>query len=212
MIIANGRFPWHPLPLSYIENAEFIVCCDGAANEFIANGGKPNAIVGDGDSISQENRQRFADILHIRRDQEINDLTKSVLFCIEQGITHIVIVGGTGKREDHTLGNISLLSEYIEMIDVIMATNWGVFTPIQSTKEFTSFVGEAVSLFSFDREPITVRGLKYPLENRVLTNWWQGSLNISLGDTFTVDTKGRVVVFQAYKTVENLVQDSKPIL
>ena len=206
VIIANGRFPWHPLPLSYIENAEFIVCCDGAANEFIANGGIPNAIVGDGDSISKENRERFADILHRDADQEINDLTKSVRYCVMQGITDIVIVGGTGKREDHTLGNISLLAEYIEMIHVIMVTNWGIFTPIQSDKVFTSFAGEAVSLFSIDREPITTQGLKYPLVHRVLTNWWQGSLNESLSDTFTVRTSGKVIIFQAFKTSENSVR------
>lgn len=198
VIIANGRFPRHPLPLSYIDNATFIVCCDGAANEFIALGGTPHAIVGDGDSISEENRKRFANILHIVHDQEINDLTKSVNYCIEQGITDIVIVGGTGKREDHTLGNISLLAEYIRKVNVIMATNWGLFTPIQSNRVFQSFKGEAVSLFSFDPEPITTYGLQYPLDNRVLTNWWQGSLNTSLGDTFTVKTKGRVIVFQAY--------------
>ncbi len=109
-----------------------------------------------------------------------------------------MIVGGTGKREDHTLGNISLLAEYIRKVNVIMATNWGLFTPIQSNRVFQSFKGEAVSLFSFDPEPITTYGLQYPLDNRVLTNWWQGSLNTSLGDTFTVKTKGRVIVFQAY--------------
>ena len=199
VIIANGRFPRHPLPLSYIDNATFIVCCDGAANEFIDLGGTPDAIVGDGDSISEENRKRFTNILHIVHDQEINDLTKSVNYCIERGITDIVIVGGTGKREDHTLGNISLLAEYIRKVNVIMATNWGLFTPIQANRVFQSFKGEAVSLFSFDPEPITTYGLEYPLENRVLTNWWQGSLNTSLGDTFTVKTKGRVIVFQAYR-------------
>lgn len=198
VIIANGRFPRHPLPLSYIDNATFIVCCDGAANEFIALGGTPDAIVGDGDSISEENRKRFANILHIVHDQEINDLTKSVNYCIERGITDIVIVGGTGKREDHTLGNISLLAEYIRKVNVIMATNWGLFTPIRGDRVFQSFKGEAVSLFSFDPEPITTHGLQYPLENRILTNWWQGSLNTSLGKTFTVKTKGRVIVFQAY--------------
>ena len=126
-------------------------------------------------------------------------MTKSVNFCIEQGITDIVIVGGTGKREDHTLGNISLLAEYIRKVNVIMATNWGLFTPIQADRVFQSFKGEAVSLFSFDPEPITTQGLQYPLDNRVLTNWWQGSLNTSLGETFTVKTKGRVIVFQAYR-------------
>ncbi len=199
VIIANGRFPHHPLPLSHIKHAEFIVCCDGAANEFIADGGIPHAIVGDGDSISEENRHRFADILHIDRDQESNDLTKSVRFCVQQGIKDIVIVGGTGKREDHTLGNISLLAEYIKMAAVVMVTNWGIFTPIHATTEFKSFQGEAVSLFSIDRAEISTRGLKYPLDRRVLTNWWQGSLNVSLGETFTVETTGRVIVFQAYK-------------
>lgn len=203
VIIAKGTFPRHPIPLSYIQNAEYIVCCDGAADEFIAEGGTPNAIVGDGDSISPENRLRFKDVLHINRDQETNDLTKSVHYCVQQGITRIVIVGGTGKREDHTLGNISLLAEYVvmeQLSGIVMATNWGVFTPIHSDKEFKSYKGEAVSLFSIDPEPITSRNLAYPLDNRVLTNWWQGSLNVSTGDTFTVETKGRVIVFQAYNS------------
>ena len=140
VIIANGRFPTHPTPLSYIERASFIVCCDGAANEFIEIGGKPNAIVGDCDSISKENIVRFADILYPNNDQETNDLTKSVQFCVDKGIKDITIVGGTGKREDHTLGNISLLAEYVHIANVVMATNWGIFTPINTTTQFKSFI------------------------------------------------------------------------
>lgn len=203
IIIAKGTFPHHPIPLSFIQEAEFIVCCDGAADEFIAHEGIPSAIVGDGDSISPANRERFQEILHINKDQETNDLTKSLTFCAQKGIQDIIIVGGTGRREDHTLGNISLLAEYITMekiSTVIMATNWGIFTPIQSNKVFKSFKGEAVSLFSIDKEPITTYNLEYSINNRVLTNWWQGSLNVSLGDSFTVETQGRVIVFQAYGT------------
>lgn len=124
VIIANGRFPSHPVPLSCIREAEYIICCDGAANDFIARGGVPDAIVGDCDSISEENKIRFADILHPNPDQETNDLTKSVQFCVENGRQEIIIVGGTGKREDHTLGNISLLADYAELAEVIMVTNW----------------------------------------------------------------------------------------
>ncbi|MBF6597043.1 MAG: thiamine diphosphokinase [Fermentimonas sp.] len=198
VIIANGRFPTHPTPLSYIERANFIVCCDGAANEFIENGGIPNAIVGDCDSISKENSIRFADILYLNNDQETNDLTKSVLFCVNNGYKNIAIVGGTGKREDHTLGNISLLAEYINIATVVMATNWGIFTPIKSTTEFKSFVGEQVSIFSIDHTKVSTQNLKYPLSNRILSNWWEGSLNESLYESFTIQTTGRVIVFQAY--------------
>lgn len=199
VIIANGRFPSHPVPLSCIREAEYIICCDGAANDFIARGGVPDAIVGDCDSISEENKIRFADILHPNPDQETNDLTKSVQFCVENGRQEIIIVGGTGKREDHTLGNISLLADYAELAGVIMVTNWGIFTPIHSITEFKSYKGEQVSIFSIDPKKLTTHNLKYPVEGRILTNWWQGSLNESLGDSFSIDPEGRVIVFQAYR-------------
>lgn len=199
VIIANGRFPSHPVPLSCIREAEYIICCDGAANDFIARGGVPDAIVGDCDSISEENKIRFADILHPNPDKETNDLTKSVQFCVENGRQEIIIVGGTGKREDHTLGNISLLADYAELAEVIMVTNWGIFTPIHSITEFKSYKGEQVSIFSIDPKKLTTHNLKYPVEGRILTNWWQGSLNESLGDSFSIDPEGRVIIFQAYK-------------
>lgn len=198
VIVANGRYPHHPVPLSVIKNAPYIVCCDGAANHFIEAGGYPDAIVGDCDSISEENRVRFADKLFPDKEQETNDLTKSVLFCVENGRRNIIIVGGTGIREDHSIGNISLLTDYEAMANVKMVTNYGIFTPISSKTTFNSFAGEKVSLFSIGQKPITTSGLKYPIENRILTNWWQGTLNESLGDRFTVDTCGRVLVFQVF--------------
>lgn len=198
VIIANGRFPQHPIPLSIIEDAAYIVCTDGAANDFITGGGIPDAIVGDCDSLSQENRIRFAQILYPSDDQESNDLTKAVLFCVERGKKEIVIVGGTGKREDHTLGNISLLVEYMQRVKVVMVTNYGIFTPIERTTTFKSFKGQQVSLFSIDRKEVSTQNLKYPLHNQLLSNWWQGTLNESLSDKFSVETSGRVIVFQTY--------------
>lgn len=198
VIVANGKYPRHRIPLSIVENAPYIVCCDGAANSFIERGGVPDAIVGDCDSISEENRRKFADILYEVKEQEFNDLTKSVMFCVKNGRRNITIVAGTGKRDDHTIGNISLLAEYMDMCDVKMVTNYGVFTPINSRSEFDSFEGEQVSIFSMEQKPISTTGLKYPIRNRVLTNWWQGTLNESLGNMFTIETEGKVIVFQVF--------------
>ncbi len=199
VVIANGRFPSHHIPLSCIENADYIVCCDGAANEFIKRGGKPDAIVGDCDSISAKNKELYNDILYANSDQETNDLTKSIQFCIEKGKKEIVIVGGTGKREDHTLGNISLLADYISVVDVVMVTNWGIFTPIKVTTEFKSYCGEQVSIFSIDPIKMTTENLKYPIKDRVLNNWWEGSLNESLANSFKIHTSGRTIIYQAYQ-------------
>ena len=63
ILLADGNYPIHPKPLRLLHSGEPVVCCDGAANRFVAEGGVPVAIVGDGDSLLPEVRSRFADIL-----------------------------------------------------------------------------------------------------------------------------------------------------
>ena len=50
VILANGEYPAHELPLRLLAEAQFVVCCDGAANEYISRGHTPDVIIGDGDS------------------------------------------------------------------------------------------------------------------------------------------------------------------
>ena len=47
VILANGEYPTHPLPLRMLEEAKFVVCCDGAANEYISRGHTPDVVIGD---------------------------------------------------------------------------------------------------------------------------------------------------------------------
>ena len=49
VIVAGGEYPTAPQPLEALQSAPFVVCCDGAADRYIATGGVPDAIVGDGD-------------------------------------------------------------------------------------------------------------------------------------------------------------------
>ena len=42
---------------------------------------EPTAVVGDGDSLSEELKQRYAHIYHPISEQEFNDLTKATLFA-----------------------------------------------------------------------------------------------------------------------------------
>ena len=100
VILAAGDYPTATQPLAILRNAKYVVCCDGAADRYIARGNTPDAIVGDGDSISPDNREKYARILHIVNEQESNDQTKAVRFLVSQGKRRIAIVGATGRRED----------------------------------------------------------------------------------------------------------------
>lgn len=201
IILADGRFPVHEVPLGYLRSAEHIICCDGSAENLVNAGLEPEAIVGDLDSLSQEIAERFADRLFRDSEQDTNDLTKAVWWCINKGYEEIVILGATGKREDHTIGNISLLAEYCRDINVIMVTDTGTFRPVVKSCRIAGFQGQQVSIFSIDPETeITTSGLKYELNNLQLRNWWRATLNEATGDSFELNfTGGPVIVYQKFR-------------
>ena len=197
VIIGGGEYPTAGQPLQTIKDAPYIVCCDGAADQFIATGAVPDAIVGDGDSISDGNRSRYSHLLHIISEQESNDQTKAVRFCMEKGKKRIAIVGATGKREDHTIGNISLLIEYARAgAEVCSFTDYGVFIPCNGTTTHKCRKGQQVSIFSITAKEMSAEGLLYPIYD--FTNWWQGTLNECTGEEFTIKANGEYLLFINY--------------
>jgi thiamine pyrophosphokinase len=200
VVVADGTFPTHEIPLGYLRNAKRIVCCDGSTHGLIIEGMQPEAIVGDLDSLSDELATRFADRLFLDENQDTNDLTKAVSWCSEMGYKDIVIVGATGKREDHTLGNISLLAEYIKTVNVIMVTDTGILKPLLKSSSLSSFPGQQISIFSIDTDTmVTSHGLRYPLNRTKISNWWFATLNEALGESFSLEfDSGRLIIYQRY--------------
>ena len=197
VIVAGGEFPTAKQPLEVLNGASFVVCCDGAADRYIATGRVPDAIVGDGDSISAGNREKFAHLLHIISEQESNDQTKAVRFLMEHGMHRIAIVGATGRREDHTIGNISLLIEYARTgCDVRSFTDHGVFIPCNGTTTHKCRKGQQVSIFSITARDLSAEGLLYPIYD--FNNWWQGTLNECTGKEFTINANGEYLLFMNY--------------
>jgi len=203
VILADGSFPVHEIPLGYLKNAEHIICCDGSAENLLMADLEPEAIVGDLDSLDPILAEKFSDRLYQDKDQETNDLTKAVNWCIKHGYNDIIILGATGKREDHTIGNISLLGEYCRDIKVTMVTDTGTIIPLLESCKVSSFYGQQVSIFSINPETeITSRGLKYKLKSLKLHNWWKASLNESTGGSFELSFKGGpLILYQKFRDV-----------
>lgn len=201
IILANGDFPRKPELLQLLQRAERVICCDGAAEKLLNFGREPSAIVGDMDSLNASLKERFSDRIILLDEQETNDLTKAVNYCADMGYDHIVIMGATGIREDHTLGNISLLADYhLRIGDICIMTDHGRIDALSRSTCLSSYPGQQVSLFAIDPQTvIATKGLKYPLNKRKLGNWWQGSLNEALGNSFEVDPQqGSLLVYRAH--------------
>ena len=201
VILANGAFPEHDIPLGYLNNAGRIVCCDGGVENLIEAGYTPDAIIGDMDSTGKLFAGRFQDIIFSDDDQETNDLTKAVSWCSKRGFNSLVILAATGKREDHTIGNISLLAEYIKDVSVKMVTDTGILIPLLKSSIVSSFPGQQVSVFSIDPDTeITSHGLRYPLKSKKINNWWVATLNESKGDSFSLQFRGGpIIVYFKFK-------------
>ena len=190
VILANGTFPTHATPLHLLHQAQHVVCCDGAVTSFPA----AEVVIGDGDSIPAAFHDRLIRI----DEQDDNDLTKATRYCLQRGWHRIAYLGCTGKREDHTLGNISLLMRYYRDMDVegILYTDYGFFTPAYGHRTFLSMKGQQVSLINFGSHQLTSTGLRWDAYN--FSEWWQGTLNESLGDSFSLQADGYYLVYQTY--------------
>ena len=189
VILANGDFPASTHPLRILQESERIVCCDGAAQALLAHGMEPTVVIGDLDSLADETKKRLRGRIIQVVEQETNDLNKAFRYCLSQGWLDITILGATGKREDHTLGNISLLADFAKHAPAIrMATDYGCFLPMLTSGTISCTPGQQVSIFALDSDtPIVSHGLKYPLNGLVPSRWWEATLNEALGDSFTLE-------------------------
>ena len=192
VIICDGQFPKTEYPRYLIRTADFIICCDGALKKFMKHSETifgeerlPDLVIGDMDTLPSSWQKKYADIIVKESEQEHNDQTKAVRWALSNisGIANLYILGSTGGRADHTIGNLSLLMEYTRMFNLgeIMieaVTDEGTIFAINDTTEFDCGTGRSVSIFSPDSTlKIKSSGLEYQTEGVVFDNWWKATLN-----------------------------------
>ena|GEM_PF-27089 len=215
VILADGAFPIRREPLTLLQNASRIVCCDGAVSALFRSGRLPDAVVGDLDSVPAFLKHRFHDRLFHDPGQEDNDLAKAFRFCLERGWRDIVILGASGGREDHTLGNLGWLADFATKARVRLVTDSGEFQVLLQPARIACRPGQPVSLFSFDPEdPLSADGLRYPVRHLRLRRWWMATLNEATGHTLGVSfRKGPVLVFLAHRRGDEtcLYQEGRPL-
>lgn len=200
VILANGAFPEHEIPLEILNSSGTLVCCDGAANALVNYPRKPDIVIGDLDSLSSEAMSHFYDILVQSESQETGDLEKAVIWLKDQAVEEASVLGATGRSDDRAMGNLLLLfTDFGVKLSVFSDT--GHFTVVRSESNLDSFIGQAVSLFTDSHTArLTTVGLAYPLSDEPLARPHRGTSNRSLGETVTISVKGGVcLVFRAYK-------------
>ena len=207
VIVGNGQFPKKEYPLYLLESADYVVCCDGALDTYLRhfsgrNLRRPDVVVGDMDSLSKKTAERFRDIAVKIDEQETNDQSKAFHYILEHfpDVDTIHILGATGKREDHTIGNLSLLMEYArelggqggaaggrEVFVDIVSDWWSAFA-ITDTCDLNIGEGRSISIICPDNSlKIKSKGLVWPTDNVVFDNLWKATLNRAATDCIRLE-------------------------
>jgi len=203
VILAAGDYPSAPAPCAALASARHVVCCDGAAVAYTRRTRRvPDAIVGDLDSLPAAFRRRHAALVVPIAEQDDNDLAKAFAYCLARGWRDIVILGATGRREDHTLGNVAWLADFAERAPkVAMLTDHGLFTVARAPgATLATAPGMQLSFFGFDSsQRLNADGVKFPVRDLPLRRWFTATLNEATGRRVRLTFSGPpVIVFRAF--------------
>lgn len=178
---------------------DLLIAADSGMNFLYRNNLVPNVIAGDFDSVDSVSLECFSgmekiEILRLNPVKDDTDTEFVIREAIRRGANEITILGATGTRLDHVLGNMHLLGIGFEQdvkIQLVDAHNRirMICGEIEIKKE--EQFGDYISLLPIDGTVtgVTLEGFKYPLKNAVISSF--SSLGIS---NEIVDDKARIKI------------------
>ena len=173
LVVGNGEPPSRELFAACAREAELILCADGGANTASAYGFTPDYVVGDLDSVSRQSKAGLAADRLVLVDPEGDvgtDGQKVLNHAVALGVTEAVLVGFTGRRTDHLLGNLSLLKTFADRIVLRLVDDYCDIRLIDRCIRFRAALGQKISLCPLDgaAEGVTTEGLKWALRSESL--------------------------------------------
>ena len=153
---------------------DFVICADNSFPNALSQGVKPHLIIGDFDTGKT---QAFPNGIEIQRFPVEKDDADTML-CVKEaarrGFTQITVLGGLSGRLDHTFANLQMLAYGASNgLDITVTDGENEAFLLRPGKiTLPKKEGFSLSVFSYGEKAsgISLRGVKYPLENGSLTN------------------------------------------
>jgi len=175
VIIANGDRPTQKVAQRYARAADLLLAADGGARHALALGLTPDVVIGDMDSLNEQDQARLRAVgtrlLVHPPDKDETDLELALSYALEQGAASITVLGALGGRLDQLLANILLLTmPALAEREVRLVDGAQTAFVVRDAARLEGQVGDTVSLIPLrgDARGVTTGGLLYPLEDDVL--------------------------------------------
>ena len=186
-----------------------ILAADSGMNALYAAAVTPDIIIGDFDSADKKilaffQQNKEIDFCTPNPEKDDTDTEFAIRESIRRGADSITIIGGTGTRLDHVLGNISLLGIGLEegvRMELLDAHNRICMIDHSVTLKKKEQYGNYLSLIPYNGNVtgVTLKGLKYPLHDYTMGGF--NSLGISneiVDDEASIElTSGQLLVIES---------------
>lgn len=168
-IVGAGDF--YPRGLAR-RTGDLLIAADGGYEHLKALGLEPDFVVGDFDSLAVPPKR--PGVLPLPKEKDDTDMLAALRLGVEKGFGEFHLYGGVGGRMDHTVANLQCLVWLAKqgLHGRLYGDHWTAEAVTDGTLAFGAERRGYLSVFSQgDRaEGVRLCGLKYPLENAVLTN------------------------------------------
>ncbi|MDR2589404.1 MAG: thiamine diphosphokinase [Oscillospiraceae bacterium] len=171
-IVGAGEFCEDELPIE----GDYIIAADAGYTSLTERGFIPNLVIGDFDSLKQ--KPDHPNVIQVSPIKDDTDMMLAVKAALNLGYQDFVINGGLDGRFDQAIANIQIL---------VFLTEHNAIGTLIGEKKFVTAVKDGtiglkplsedsaksiISIFSYSEKAIgvTLKGLKYPLENTTLSN------------------------------------------
>ena len=114
IIVSGGRKPSRSLYQSLYDSDCRIIAVDSGAEFFRENGILPHILLGDFDSITEETLHYFeekTELIRYEQEKDFTDTEAALEEALKENPDEIFLLGCTGNRLDHFIGNLSLLEK-----------------------------------------------------------------------------------------------------
>ena len=175
LIFANGEYSSLDFYHNNIQSDDYIICADGGTNTAWEAGIIPDLVMGDFDSVDknilsmlEKEKTKF---IEFSSEKDESDLELSVLKAATLAPSEIIIFGALGKRLDHILGNLMLLTIPLDagIKGYILEEEYEIYL-IDNDIELERGRNSILSLFPLTPvvQGVETWGLKYPLKKEDL--------------------------------------------
>ena len=185
------------LPISFLKSTSLdIIAVDGAANILFANQIKPTIILGDMDSVDPKILYN-CDYIKLD-DQDHTDFEKAIFYAKEKNLSPSIIVGMNGGYLDRILMNIGVFSQ----TDSVFLSEDMICMTVSGEKNFRLPLMTKISIFGVDPSLVTIRGVKWELENAEMAfGKFCSCSNRITSENFYLNVKGKALLFIYLKDV-----------